>query len=396
MQHKQQKAQMNGHTRTPSSLSSTQKSSSAKPRSKQNAVLSTLSLPSEYLAKYRAFILNNSSSVSQIESALRSLTYLIPGRFRDAEIASESLHSGIQLLSMYHDSVLFRAASKLPGMPKAPPRDRYTKYWMKESPSYRRIGTFLQVLRTLELWFEMLALRRSEKVRWRVVILLESLKAMCRIALLRITGWRMGLPPLPDREPIPEQKTDSEEVLPDDDTTPAEPQKSKTGTWSMPRTGLTLPTLPNPSDISNYLLSKVLTAEDIKPATNLLTKIQGPAQIAEILHIMRPVIYAIAMSRSKDKKSWHPWLLGISMEIAARQLRKERPGYKQTQLEREEWNRRGWAMGWWALRGGFYENVTKSAVEGIAHARFMPGLVGGIIDDYAYLWSQYSASSNDF
>jgi peroxin-16 len=30
-----------------------------------------------------------------------------------------------------------------------------------------------------------------------------------------------------------------------------------------------------------------------------------------------------------------------------------------TGLEREELKKRGWALGWWAMRGAFYENVTK-------------------------------------
>ncbi len=65
-----------------------------------------LTLPAKLRSQYDEFIIKNSSAVSQIESALRSLTYIIPGtsylqsatsradrppgRFRDAEIASES------------------------------------------------------------------------------------------------------------------------------------------------------------------------------------------------------------------------------------------------------------------------------------------------------------------
>lgn len=49
-----------------------------------------LSLPPKWLALYSDFIIKNASAVSQIESALRSLTYIIPGRFRESELASES------------------------------------------------------------------------------------------------------------------------------------------------------------------------------------------------------------------------------------------------------------------------------------------------------------------
>ena len=38
-----------------------------------------LSLPPQWLGMYSDFITKNSSAVSQIESALRSLTYIIPG-----------------------------------------------------------------------------------------------------------------------------------------------------------------------------------------------------------------------------------------------------------------------------------------------------------------------------
>jgi len=36
--------------------------------------------PSKWLSMYDDFVLKNASSVSQIESALRSLTYIIPGK----------------------------------------------------------------------------------------------------------------------------------------------------------------------------------------------------------------------------------------------------------------------------------------------------------------------------
>jgi peroxin-16 len=38
-----------------------------------------LSMPSQWLGMYSDFITKNSSAVTQIESALRSLTYIIPG-----------------------------------------------------------------------------------------------------------------------------------------------------------------------------------------------------------------------------------------------------------------------------------------------------------------------------
>lgn len=42
-----------------------------------------LALPPKFLEMYSEFIVKNASAVSQIESALRSLTYIIPGPSTD-------------------------------------------------------------------------------------------------------------------------------------------------------------------------------------------------------------------------------------------------------------------------------------------------------------------------
>ncbi|KAK4125190.1 peroxisomal membrane protein pex16-like protein [Parathielavia appendiculata] len=388
---------------------------------KRSAIKNTLSLPSQWLQMYDEFIAKNAHQVSQIESTLRSLTYIIPGRFRDAEIASESIHSAAQLLSLYRDTLLRRVhtLAKLPVPPSLsqPPsaHSRYTRFWTLKSALYRRVAYVLQIVQYVELLCEMAAKRRGEQTRWRVVVLLEAVKAFCKLLLMRITRSRpLVTPILPEREPIPDEPSGDEApefgMLEEDDedrrngtanggayangsahqhNDPS--QLGPNGEWTMPRTGMTLPSLPAPGDTSGYLLSRVLTADDIKPAAKLLNRLQGQAQAAEILHILAPLIFAVALTRSKNKrKAWTPWLLGIGAELAARQLRER--GLRTTPLERDEWSRRGWAMGWWAMRGAFYENVTKGVVEGVR--RRMPGLLAGILEDYEYLWENYYFSTS--
>jgi peroxin-16 len=275
------------------------------------------------------------------------------------------------------------------------PHNRYTKFWIQKSSFYRRVATVLAMIQYTELLWEMTAKRRGERVRWRVVVILEIIKAVCKMFLLRITNSRpLVTPALPEREVIPEENA-SEEGGEEDFEDEGFHEEREGGRrevkeYKMKRTGLSLPTLPNPSDISTYLLSKVLTADDIKAPNTLLNKVHGSAQLAEYLHILQPVIYAIAMSRSKDKKNWQPWLLGLSIEYAARQLRKE--GLRTTALEREQWSKRGWSMGWWAMRGAFYENVTKGFLHKTSEK--LPSLVSGILDDYLYLWDGYYFSTS--
>lgn len=387
------------------------------PKRQPSAVGKILSVPPQLLEQYGDFIAKNAGQVSQIESALRSLTYIIPGRFRDAEIASESIHSGVQLLTMYHDSVLEKAVAKLPAAPIRSGHARYTRHWADKSATYRRIATVLQMVQYTELLCEMSAKRRGgEKMRWRTVVALEVVKAICRLLLMSITKSRQLLSPaLPEREPIPEEEEESEESKTNEASGTSSASQSEfmatdhdnhhdhennlsgreasdllkaphERDWSMPRTGMSLPSLPDAGDIGGYLVSRVLTADDIRPATKLLNRLTGGAQAAEVLHILAPVIYATLLMRAKDKKSWTPWIAGLAVEYAARQLR-DVGSVRMTALERDEWQRRGWAMGWWSMRGAFYDRVTSRVVGGMANR--MPGFVSGIVEDYAYLWENY-------
>lgn len=224
------------------------------------------------------------------------------------------------------------------------------------------------MLQYTELLWEMTARRRGQKTRWRVVVFLEFAKAICRLLLLRLTNSRpLVSPPLPEREVDP-RSTQGEEDQSDWNgmETPTS-ERSTDISWTMPRTGLSLPSLPDVNDVSNYLISKVLTADDIKPPKTLLHRVTGQGQLAEVLYILRPVVYALAMQRwSGDRRSWRPWLIGFGMEYGCRQLAKR--DFRErvagglrglTGLEREELRKRGWSMGWWLLRGAFYENITK-------------------------------------
>ena len=80
-----------------------------------------------------------------------------------------------------------------------------------------------------------------------------------------------------------------------------------------------------------------------------------------------------------------------------------------TGLEREELRKRGWALGWWMMRGAFYENITKyvipiinclplvltnirawiNSLTGKLRNKPLLDIVGGVIEDYEFLWDQY-------
>jgi peroxin-16 len=262
-----------------------------------------------------------------------------------------SVHTTIQLLSLYHTTLL----TKLPSQTAKPTlHNRYTTHCRNSSPLYSRIALSLQTLQYTELLIEMLAKRRGgAKTRWRAIVFIESLKAMCRLMLLRITQNRpLITSPLPEREGIPTEPENDEGEI------------KKPENWTMPRTSLKLPSLPSPGTLNSYLLSHVLTADDIKAAPSLLASLNtNPQLAAEVIYILRPVIYALLLQRWREqKRSWIPWLVGAGMEFGAYELAKkgrEASGTVLTGLQKEEDKTRGGQMGWWALRGAFYESVTR-------------------------------------
>lgn len=259
----------------------------------------------------------------------------------------------------------------------------------------------LQMVVYTELLCEMGAKRRGgEKPRWKAVVLLEAIKAICRLLLLYLTRSRpLVTPVLPERDAVPDEDDTVDPTFKNendlmDEISPTEAEHAlkppHEREWTMPRTGLLLPSLPSSGDISSYLLERVLTADDIKPAAKLLNQLQGSGRAAEVLHVLAPLLYAFSLSRSKSKRSWTPWLFGLTVEYAARQLRDR--SFRTTSLERDEWNKRGWAMAWWMMRGAFYENVTKAAVGGVT--KRMPSFIAGILEDYQYLWENYYFSTS--
>lgn len=189
---------------------------------------------SNLVSIYEKLLLDNVATVRSIESGIRNLTWLLPGRFEDAEVASEacespsyimchvlscpvfrdrspmlmpSVYALSSIVSSYHDTLLHRRISNslslpphpfttssspppgsnepsapsikrvIPALPPPSDHARYTRYWTDRSGVYRRASRALSTLGYLQLLMEMVARRRgNDKIRWRVVLVTEAVK----------------------------------------------------------------------------------------------------------------------------------------------------------------------------------------------------------------------------
>ena len=71
------------------------------------------------LSRYKTWVRANSTTISAVEGGLSSLTWLLPDRFSDSELALEAFNSLLGFLSLYHESILSSPAAgqALPQLP---------------------------------------------------------------------------------------------------------------------------------------------------------------------------------------------------------------------------------------------------------------------------------------
>ncbi|KPV74456.1 uncharacterized protein RHOBADRAFT_37480 [Rhodotorula graminis WP1] len=344
----------------------------------------------------------NVQRISSLESTLRTLTWFLPGRFQDAEIASEGLSSVLNLVSLYHDSILHRAVSSLPAPLRPPPTShtRYTRHYTLTSKPYSVLAHTLSAVQALELLLEMAARKRKgTAAQEKTVVALEALKALLRLGLMGATSGRTGVqPPVAERQVDPallelnREKTVEKEF------------------WTGARTGYVRPTLASlrqgaGDSAAEYLLSRVLTIEDVKRPQDLVAKAHGVKRLAEVIWILRPLIYVLAM-RKYGKRHTLPFLLSLALEYLAFSLRQSTdpklgsdkacgpmlPRGTPSELEKDETAKRGRAFWWYLVRGPVWESWTKPQLESIGRKfedKPLVGFVSTLLNDYIPLYDEY-------
>ncbi|KAH9936991.1 peroxisome membrane protein [Fomitopsis serialis] len=317
---------------------------------------------SSHFARYESFLVKNVSTISSLESTLRSITWILPGRFRDAELASEALSASLNVMSMYHDTLLERVVQADPKYKALIPHSLYK--WA---------ARVLQLVRFTELLIEM-GLRRkvSQRNRWRGIVLLEVIKAVLRLVLLRITRRPVLSPPIPEREFDPSAipldfDAASPTLAPSSppSSLPATPEHLRNNHEPLPLHPLLTPSPPtqSPQPVEDFLLPKALTTSSVKAPTALVAPLVSPkAWLSEIIYILRPLVYATMLSRKR--RNTNPLMVVLMMELLARNLR--RVPSRSAQLERAEYALRDRDMLWYLLRGSIWDSWTKPKLEAFA------------------------------
>lgn len=302
--------------------------------------------------KYKEFILKNPETASKVESVLRALSYILPGRFGASEALSELVSSAAHLLTLMHDGIYRGGVGT---------RD------CEDSPERGRIVLWLTVMEYLEVFIELGAEHLWGEIgKWVVVIVVQIAKAALRFLLL--FKYKSGVQPTPlippmDRSTVLDKSGPGAECVVNET---GEPLEEKAGPseqgplWHGARSGRRIRSLsaaPPDAFRSWKLPPEEEPQETNEPCTP--TALSARRLFAESLYISRPLLHLSSMFLF-GQKAWKPWLLSCSVDVTSLALMGD-PG-DLNHMEKSEVSRRTILLLFYFLRSPFYDTYSKARI----------------------------------
>eukprot|EP00742_Colponemidia_sp_Colp-10_P009381 GILJ01010224.1.p1 GENE.GILJ01010224.1~~GILJ01010224.1.p1 ORF type:complete len:338 (+),score=52.13 GILJ01010224.1:56-1015(+) len=277
--------------------------------------------------KYGEWVRDNAQFVSRIEETLKMATYFFPGSSSDSEIRAEILYAGVNLVSYFHEFLLSPITSD-------------ARMSQRNSHVCDKVRAILRVISIIELLVEMAAHKRFGNTgKMKYIMLLEAVKAICRVVLLmNPTENRIYVQETPGSPP-------PAAAPPVSRTAPAQVAGSVLqtgGEWKGKRTGKVL-----------RELTTVATPFTPGGASSAL-------RLGELLFLLRPVVYTALLARF-GFKSWVPWAVSLAMETLSKYLV---DGLKRpNDTERQEQSRRVMLFLYYLFRSPFFEQYTRVPID---------------------------------
>lgn len=289
---------------------------------------------------YINLMTSDPATASKIEGAIRTTSYLIPGRFKASEEISELVYATGNLLALFND-ILLKQRAKL------------VEVWSQQQAYLMK---FLTVIEYLEVFIEIVSEKLwGEPGKWVVVFCIHIAKSIMRYLLL--LKHKTGILPSPPTQPL-----DRENGIPNmspSNTASGSETATNSGVWRGERTGRFVQTLGS-SNMNARAWQR--RHQPLSGVSQPPTALKSPQVAGEALHIAKPLVHIPSLFIFGEK-SWIPWILSLGMDVASLSVLTKGHGYNYTELN--ELKRRKWMLLFYILRSPFYDRYSKLKILGL-------------------------------
>ncbi|XP_048536995.1 peroxisome biogenesis protein 16 isoform X1 [Triticum urartu] len=350
---------------------------------------------------YKVWVRKNRDLVRSLESLANGVTWILPERFANSEIAPEAVYALLGIVSSVNQHII------------ETPTDGHSLASKEQSIPWALV---VSILKDVEAVVEVAAQHFvGDDRKWGFLAVTEAVKACVRLAAFRENGYRMLLQG-------GEVENEEEDVLEDNQgvKTNGVPViypvngHSQNGHWitsdgpdgkpgiiskslegravaALNRFGQNAKMLSDPTWMSRLQPSPVPPAvmEIEKPTFATIWSSKGVSgrlfMLGEAVHIFRPLVYVLLI-RKFGIKSWTPWLVSLAVELASLGIHSHatdlnhRTGkvHQLSSAERDELKRRKMMWALYVMRDPFFASYTRRHLEKAEKALSPVPLIGFI------------------
>lgn len=349
---------------------------------------------------YKVWVRKNRDLVRSLESLANGVTWILPERFANSEIAPEAVYALLGIVSSVNQHII------------ETPNDGHSLASKEQSIPWALV---VSILKDVEAVVEVAAQHFvGDDRKWGFLAVTEAVKACVRLAAFRENGYRMLLQG-------GEVENEEEDVLEDNQgvKTNGVPViypvngHSQNGHWTttdgpdgkpgiisktlegravaaLNRFGQNAKMLSDPTWMSRLQPSPVPPVMEIeKPTFATIWSSKGVSgrlfMLGEAVHIFRPLVYVLLI-RKFGIKSWTPWLVSLAVELTSLGIHSHatdlnhRAGkvHQLSSAERDELKRRKMMWALYVMRDPFFASYTRRHLEKAEKALSPVPLIGFI------------------